>query len=64
MRPPYPLCRNHCPHWRRCEPILALFTALEQAGSPHPLSLLLRDGCPMFRVPTEKGNVARTERGA
>lgn len=51
MRPPYPLCERHCQHWGRCEPILELFTALEQAGTPHPLSLLLRDGCLMFQTP-------------
>jgi hypothetical protein len=51
MRPPYLLCRHHCPHWGRCEPILRLFTALEEAGSPHPMSLAIRDRCPMFRTP-------------
>ena len=53
MRPPYRLCERHCPHWGRCEPILRLFTALEQAGVPHPMALAIRDGCVMFRVPVK-----------
>ncbi len=49
MNPPYLTCQRHCPHYPVCKPVLDLLTAWHEGGAEHPLAMVLRDGCVMFR---------------
>lgn len=61
MRPPYVTCRRHCLHWERCRQVLEGFERDADSGDPHPLSLILADGCPMFGMPVLRGQAASVE---